>query len=143
MSKSLTSVGVVTLFVDDPKRSQEFYGSVFELQPIHEDEDSAVLKLDNMLLNILRRSQAPELIEPAPVATSGAGASLMFTIWVDDTDAVYEALEARGVEWLNGPIDREWGVRTAAFADPDGHAWEIAHNPGFTLDEAGNVTFGM
>jgi catechol 2,3-dioxygenase-like lactoylglutathione lyase family enzyme len=30
------------------------------------------------------------------------------------------------VELLNGPIDREWGVRTAAFADPDGHVWEVA-----------------
>ena len=33
---------------------------------------------------------------------------------------------ARGVELLNGPLDREWGVRTAAFADPDGHVWEVA-----------------
>ena len=130
MSKSLTSVGVVTLFVDDPRRSQAFYGSAFGLQPIHEDDDSAVLKLDNMLLNILRRSQAPELIEPAPVATAGAGAGFMFTIWVDDTDATYEELQKRGVEWLNGPVDRPWGVRTAAFVDPDGHAWEVAQQLG-------------
>ena len=32
----------------------------------------------------------------------------------------------KGVQLLNGPIDREWGKRTAAFADPDGHVWEIA-----------------
>ena len=30
------------------------------------------------------------------------------------------------VELLNGPVDREWGVRTASFTDPDGHIWEIA-----------------
>jgi catechol 2,3-dioxygenase-like lactoylglutathione lyase family enzyme len=34
------------------------------------------------------------------------------------------------VELLNGPLDREWGVRTAAFADPDGHVWEIAQELG-------------
>jgi catechol 2,3-dioxygenase-like lactoylglutathione lyase family enzyme len=44
----------------------------------------------------------------------------------EDEDAVYAQLGARGVVLLNGPMDRDWGVRTAAFADPDGHVWEIA-----------------
>ncbi len=35
-------------------------------------------------------------------------------------------LDRRGVALLNGPVDRPWGVRTAAFADPSGHVWEIA-----------------
>jgi uncharacterized glyoxalase superfamily protein PhnB len=39
---------------------------------------------------------------------------------------VLERLAAHGVELLNGPIDRAWGLRTAAFADPDGHIWELA-----------------
>ena len=130
MSRSLKSVGVITLFVEDPKRSKAFYESVFELETVFEDENSAVMKLDNMLLNILQRSQAPELIEPAPVATAGAAASFMFTVWVDDADATSAELQRRGVELLNGPIDREWGVRTAAFADPDGYAWEIAQQLG-------------
>lgn len=130
MSQSLKSVGVITLFVEDPKRSKAFYESVFELETVFEDENSAVMKLDNMLLNILQRSQAPELIEPAPVATAGAAASFMFTVWVDDADATSAELQRRGVELLNGPIDREWGVRTAAFADPDGYAWEIAQQLG-------------
>ncbi len=37
-----------------------------------------------------------------------------------------QELSNRGVELLNGPIDREWGMRTAAFEDPDGHVWEVA-----------------
>jgi catechol 2,3-dioxygenase-like lactoylglutathione lyase family enzyme len=45
---------------------------------------------------------------------------------VDDADAACAALVERGVTLLNGPIDRPWGVRTAAFADPDGHLWEVA-----------------
>jgi lactoylglutathione lyase len=45
---------------------------------------------------------------------------------VDDADAVSADLAKRGVELLNGPMDREWGVRTASFTDPDGHIWEIA-----------------
>ena len=45
---------------------------------------------------------------------------------MDDTDAVCAELKSRGIELLNGPMDREWGVRTASFTDPDGHIWEIA-----------------
>ncbi len=50
----------------------------------------------------------------------------MFTIEVDDVDAVCARLADRGVELLNGPMDRPWGIRTASFRDPGGHIWEIA-----------------
>jgi uncharacterized glyoxalase superfamily protein PhnB len=45
---------------------------------------------------------------------------------VDDADEAARELATRGVTLLNGPMDREWGLRTAAFADPDGHIWEVA-----------------
>jgi uncharacterized glyoxalase superfamily protein PhnB len=51
---------------------------------------------------------------------------MVFTIGVDDVDAMSEMLKTRGVELINGPMDRPWGIRTASFADPDGHIWEIA-----------------
>jgi uncharacterized glyoxalase superfamily protein PhnB len=61
------------------------------------------------------------------VATREAGSRLQFTIEVDDVDAICAQLAARGVELLNGPMDRPWGPRTASFQDPGGHIWEIAH----------------
>jgi catechol 2,3-dioxygenase-like lactoylglutathione lyase family enzyme len=60
------------------------------------------------------------------VAPAGAGSRLQLTIGVEDTDAACAELATQGVELLNGPVDRPWGVRTAAFADPDGHVWEVA-----------------
>ncbi|MDQ1355643.1 MAG: hypothetical protein QOG44_16, partial [Acidimicrobiaceae bacterium] len=45
-----------------------------------------------------------------------------------DTDAVCAALDSHGVTLLNGPIDREWGKRTASFTDPDGNIWEVAQD---------------
>ena len=54
------------------------------------------------------------------------GSRFQLTIWVEDADAACVTLIARGVELSNGPIDRAWGMRTASFADPDGHIWEIA-----------------
>ena len=52
---------------------------------------------------------------------------LQLTIEVADVDAMCAELAKRGVELLNGPMDRRWGVRTATFRDPGGHVWEIAH----------------
>ena len=60
------------------------------------------------------------------MASREAGARLQFTIEVDDVDAMCAELATHGVELLNGPMDRPWGIRTASFRDPSGHIWEIA-----------------
>ena len=126
MRASLTSVGAITLFVEDARRSQSFYEEVFGLPVIWEDEDSAAFKFENTIVNLLRMPAARELIEPGAVASREAGSRFQLTIWVDDADTVCAELATRGVELLNGPMNREWGVRTASFTDPDGHIWEIA-----------------
>ena len=121
------SVGAITLFVEDAGRAKAFYGKVFGLSPIYEDDHSAAFAFENMTINLLELPAARELIEPAAVA-SEAGARAQLTIWVDDTDAACKELASRGVDLLNGPIDRAWGMRTATFADPDGHVWEFAQS---------------
>ena len=130
MTVSLKSLGAITIFVEDPKRSKVFYEHVFDAPAVYEDENSVVFKFDNTILNLLVRSAAQELVEPAPVAGGDAGSSFQLTVWVDDADAVCAELVKRGVELLNGPLDRAWGMRTAAFSDPDGHVWEIAQELG-------------
>jgi uncharacterized glyoxalase superfamily protein PhnB len=82
--------------------------------------------LENLMINILRVERASTLVEPRAVAGAQAGARLLLTIAVDDANAVYEQLKRHGVAILNGPIDRPWGRRTVAFADPAGNVWEIA-----------------
>jgi catechol 2,3-dioxygenase-like lactoylglutathione lyase family enzyme len=126
VSASLKSIGAITLFVENPRRSQSFYEEVFSLPLIWEDEDSAVFRFENTIVNLLKISAARELIEPGSVAGREAGSRFQLTIWVDDADATSSELAKRGVELLNGPMNREWGVRTASFTDPDGHIWEIA-----------------
>jgi catechol 2,3-dioxygenase-like lactoylglutathione lyase family enzyme len=66
------------------------------------------------------------LIAPASVAGPEPGSRFQMTISVEDTDAVCAQLGELDVELLNGPINREWGIRTASFTDPDGHIWEVA-----------------
>ena len=119
-------VHAITLFVEDLAATRTFYERAFGL-PIHfEDDVSAVFNFGNLLINLLAVSEAPALIGPATVAGRESGSRFQFTIGVADVDATCAELQSRGVELLNGPMDRPWGIRTAAFADPAGHIWEIA-----------------
>jgi catechol 2,3-dioxygenase-like lactoylglutathione lyase family enzyme len=119
-------LAAITLFADDLAATKAFYQEVFGL-PVHwEDENSAVFLFGDTMINLLQGEQAPSLIEPAVVAPSSSGSRFQFTIGVDDVDATCVELERRGVELLNGPIDRPWGIRTASFIDPAGHIWEIS-----------------
>jgi catechol 2,3-dioxygenase-like lactoylglutathione lyase family enzyme len=122
----VTGISAITLFVEDLAATKRFYQDVFGLRVHFEDDVSVVFDFGNTLINLLQASEARELIEPAAVAAADAGVRFQFTISVDDVDATCAELTTRGVELLNGPIDRPWGVRTATFRDPAGHVWEIA-----------------
>lgn len=120
------AISTLTLFVEDLGATRRFYQEVLRLPVVFEDDDSTVFKIGEMLINLLKISAAGELIEPAKVGGREAGARFVITIEVEDVDAVCAELAARGVELLNGPLDRPWGVRTASFRDPGGYIWEIA-----------------
>jgi catechol 2,3-dioxygenase-like lactoylglutathione lyase family enzyme len=121
-----TGINAITLFVEDMESTKEFYQMVFGLPVFFEDDASTVFKFGNTLINLLKTTAAPELIEPATVASREAGHRFVFTIEVDDVDAMCTQLVGRGVKLLNGPMDRPWGIRTASFVDPGGYIWEIA-----------------
>jgi catechol 2,3-dioxygenase-like lactoylglutathione lyase family enzyme len=116
-------ITAITLFTDDVAATKAFYVEVFGLPVVFEDEASAVFRFGPQLINLLRASEAPDVIEPAVL---GNGKRTLFTLTVEDVDAVCADVQARGVSLLNGPEDRPWGVRTACFADPGGNLWEIA-----------------
>lgn len=120
-------ISAITLFVEDLAAAKRFYEKVFGLPLRFEDDSSAVFDFGNTVINLLATTAAGELIEPAAVAGRESGSRLQLTLEVDDVDATCVELVARGVELLNGPMDRPWGIRTASFVDPGGHIWEIAH----------------
>jgi len=122
----VNKISEITLFVEDLDRSKAFYQETFNLAIIYEDANCAVFDYGNTNINLLNQSNADELIDPAKVGRCGDGARFQFTIQVPDVDRVCDELAERGVTLLNGPITRPWGRRTACFADPDGHVWEIA-----------------
>ena len=130
MNESTTNwpggITAITVFHEDLATAKRFYEEVFELPVHYEDDNSAVFKFGETLVNLLAVEEAPGLVAPAAVAEPDSGVRYQFTLGVDDVDGVCEQLKGRGVEILNGPVDRPWGIRTASFRDPGGHIWEIA-----------------
>ncbi len=126
MDANLKDVNVITLFVEDPQRSKDFYLKIFDVTFVYEDTIAAAVQFEHLMVNFLAFPAVDELIAPATVGRPGRETHLMFTIFVQDVDAVCEALAKAGVALLNGPVNRAWGMRTASFKDPDGYLWEVA-----------------
>ncbi len=126
ISSWVRGINSITLFVDNLATIHQYYETVFGLPLVFSDNDSVVFRFGDTLINLLKASAADELIHPAKVGSSQAGSRFVFTIRVDDVDSLCAELARRGVKFLNGPIDRPWGPRTASFIDPGGFIWEIA-----------------
>jgi lactoylglutathione lyase len=119
-------IGVIEPFCEDLAAGKAFYQDVFGLIPIVEDDTSVMFEMGEtaVILNVLQSAQ--ELVGPRRIATADAGSRKCFTIAVPDVDAVCAELTGKGVQILAGPVNRRWGKRTANFADPGGHIYEIA-----------------
>lgn len=126
MSASLKTINAISLFVSDLARARAFYVNTFGLEVLYEDESSVGVKFDNVFINLLKEESAHALIEPEVVAGREGGVRMQLSIWVDDANEVCDQLAKAGVRIQSGPVDRDWGMRTATFSDPDGHNWEIA-----------------
>ncbi len=87
------------------------------------DEDTVMVRFEDIFVFLHRAAATQPRPEVLEEARKGVG---QFAIIVDDVDAVCAEIAGRGVPPLTGPADRDWGMRTATFADPGGHIWEIA-----------------
>lgn len=126
MTQSSKSVNVITLFVEDPLRSKEFYERIFDVVGVDEGHGTVIFPFDNLFLRLLRRGEAEgEMLGQVSVADPRSGTAVQLGFAVDDADAFCTELSERGVPIVYGPVDRPWGRRNAAFVDLDGHVWQF------------------
>ncbi|HLW01435.1 MAG TPA: VOC family protein [Ktedonobacterales bacterium] len=114
------------LFVKDLPTCMAFYRDTLGLEMASSDADSAAFKLESVYFMLLKVSAAEDLIREE-VKLEGRPRGLLAAV-VQDVDAAYETLKARGVTFLRPPTNQPWGLRTAHFADPEGNLWEINHS---------------
>ena len=137
-------ISLVTLGVHDVGRSKAFYKSLGWAAAIDMD-DFAVFRTAGCLLAIYPQENLARDMgaDPADAGTWHPARPTSLAINVespDEVDRCVAEMMAAGAGLLAAPEPTEWGGYTAIVADPDGHAWEIAHNPGWPLDERGLPT---
>jgi catechol 2,3-dioxygenase-like lactoylglutathione lyase family enzyme len=136
-------ISVITLGVDDLARSRRFYGEGFGWNPVFENEEIAFYQMNGLVLGTwLKGSLAEDMQRPDAV---GAGAcALAHNVPAEaDVQPLIDRLAAAGGTILRpGDAPPHGGFR-GYVADPDGHAWEIAWNPAWTIDGQGHVTFAV
>ena len=126
----IEKIHATLLMVRDFEASVRFYRDVLEFKVGDTDTGFMTFDIGDQTLAILDLSLAAKMIsEEAVQPEKEFIPRSLFAIFLDDADAVYEALKARGVHFIKPPTTQPWGQRTAYFTDPDGNIWEISHFP--------------
>ena len=135
-------VSLVTLGVEDLARARAFYEALGWRTGAAPEDDVVFFQAGGMIFALWGRDQ---LTEDSAVDDKGGygGVALAYnTRDAAEVDAVIEEARAAGATIAREPGEAFWGGYTAVFVDPDGHPWEVAHNPHWTVDRDGSVRLG-
>jgi len=135
-------VSVVTLGVADLPRARAFYEALGWTTGAEPGADVAFFQAAGLVLALWDRAN---LAEDSGVSDDGGwgGVTLAHNVASPgDVDAALAEAEAAGATIARGGGETFWGGYSGVFLDPDGHPWEIAHNPHWTLREDGSVGLG-
>lgn len=133
-------VSVVTLGVTDLDRARAFYEALGWSSPSTPEDGVVFFPSGGMVLALWSRTL---LEEDSVVTDTGGWGGVTMAHNVrspEEVDAVLEEAEAAGATIARRGASTFWGGYTGIFIDPDGHPWEVAHNPFWQMDEAGAIT---
>ena len=144
MSALPARLSIVTLGVEDLARSIAFYEALgWERRSSSVPDVIAWFSLGSCYLGVFPRSELAAdaaIPDPGPPPRFG-GVTLAMNLGSDAAvEAALEVARAAGATILKPAEMAIFGGLSGYFADPDGHPWEVAHNPGFPLDEDGRIT---
>ena len=132
----------VTLGVADLPRARRFYEALGWSSSCAPDSDVVFFQSGDMVLALWGREK---LAEDSVVTDSGGwgGVTLAHNVGsAEEVDRVLEEARAAGATIGRPGAQTFWGGYSGVFLDPEGHPWEVAHNPGWTLAEDGSVRLG-
>jgi uncharacterized protein len=133
-------LSLVTLGVSDLDRAKRFYSALGWTPAGDSPDDIAFFQAGGLVVALWDRAM---LAEDSTVSDAGGwgGVTLAHNVRSPaEVDAVIEEARAAGATIGREPAGTFWGGYSALFIDPDGHPWEVAHNPGWTLLADGSVS---
>ena len=132
-------ISLITLGVGDLARARSFYEALGWTTGAAPGDDVAFYQAGDMVLALWDRAQ---LAEDSCVEDTGGwgGTTLALNLGSpEEVDAALEEARAAGATIGRPGAETFWGGYSGLFLDPDGHPWEVAHNPHWTLTEDGGV----
>jgi hypothetical protein len=133
-------VTVITLGVTDLERARGFYEALGWSTGAGPGDDVVFFQAGEMVLALWDRAK---LAEDSCVQDGGGWGGVTLAMNVDspaEVEVVTQEARAAGATIGREPAETFWGGYSSVFIDPDGHPWEVAHNPHWTLHEDGAVT---
>lgn len=133
-------ISLVTLGVDDLRRAKHFYEALgWQGQEV---EETVFFQAGGLVLSLWdRRKLAADCgVEDGPRAVFGGVVLAHNVRSADEVDALVDTARRAGARVTKEPAETFYGGYAACVADPDGHVWELAHNPGFELAADGTLT---
>jgi catechol 2,3-dioxygenase-like lactoylglutathione lyase family enzyme len=131
-------LSLVTLGVRDLPRAKAFYEAL-GWRAANDSDDVVFFQSGGMVLGLWSRES---LAEDSGVADTGGwgGITLAHNVRSPaEVDAVLAEAERAGATIPRAGAATFWGGYSGVFLDPDGHPWEVAHNPGWTIREDGSI----
>ncbi len=133
-------LSLVTLGVRDLQRARAFYEAVGWRTRAEPADDVVFFQAGGMIVALWSRKS---LAEDSGVEDAGGwgGVTLAYnTRSPQEVDATVEEARRAGARIAREPAATFWGGYSGVFVDPDGHPWEVAHNPHWTVREDGTVS---
>lgn len=133
-------LSLVTLGVADVARARQFYERLGFKASSASNENVTFFDAGGVVLGLFGRDALAADAHVAPAGSGFAGVTLAHNTRTEpEVDAVLAEAVAAGGRLVKAAHRVFWGGWSGYFADPDGHLWEVAHNPFFPLDAAGRV----
>ncbi|MBA3433622.1 MAG: VOC family protein [Actinobacteria bacterium] len=132
-------VSLITLGVANVARARAFYEALGWTTGADPSDDVVFFQAGGMIVALWSRAQ---LAEDTVVSDEGGwgGITLAHNVRSPaEVDAVLAEADAAGATIARSGAETFWGGYSGVFVDPDGHAWEIAHNPHWTIGDDGSV----
>jgi len=132
-------VNLITLGVGDLGRARRFYEALGWTTNAAADDDVVFFQAGEMVVALWDRARlaADSCVEDAP---GWGGVTLALNVGSPaEVDEVTEEARAAGARIAREPAETFWGGYSSVIVDPDGHPWEIAHNPHWTITPDGGV----
>jgi predicted lactoylglutathione lyase len=135
-------LSLITLGVGDLARARAFYEALGWHSNAGAEDDVVFFQAGGMIVALWDRARLAEDsgVEDSP---GWGGITLAYnTRSPEEVDEVIEQARAAGAEIPREPGETFWGGYSGAFVDPEGHPWEVAHNPRWTIADDGSVKLG-